>query len=60
MNYEEAIKIAKSGKTRMLSNFIGYFKWDYGNNDLMFYNGDFNCRAKDLEVQNRTDFYYII
>ena len=44
----------------MLPNFIGYFRWDYGNNDLMFYKGDFNCRAKDLEVQNRTDFYYII
>lgn len=60
MTYTDICNLAKQGKVGMLPNFIGYFKWDYGNNDLMFYNGDFNCRAKDLEVQNRTDFYYII
>lgn len=60
MTYTDICNLAKQGKVGMLPNFIGYFKWDYVNNDLMFYNGDFNCRAKDLEVQNRTDFYYII
>lgn len=29
-------------------------------NDMIFYNGDFKCKAKDLDVLNRNDFYYII
>lgn len=60
MTYTDICNLAKQGKVGMLPNFIGYFKWNYEYNDLMFYNGDFNCKAKDLEVQNRTDFYYII
>lgn len=59
MTYEELSNKAKEGKTGMLPNFIGYFIWDYSINDLIFYNGDFRCKAKDLNVQNRTDFYYI-
>ena len=54
MNYEEAIKIAKSGKTLMLPNFIGYFKWDFVNKVLVFTNGDYRCNAEDLGVQKRT------
>lgn len=59
MNYEEAIKIAKTGKTLMLPKFIGYFKWSFGNNKLMFENGDYKCPAEDLNVKNRNDFFYI-
>ena len=46
MNYQESIKIAKQGKTIMLPNFIGYFKWNFGNNTLVFTNGDFKCEAE--------------
>ena len=60
MTYNEAIKIAKSGKTLILPNFIGYFKWDFGNRVLVFTNGDYRCNADDLNVKNRTDWYYII
>lgn len=60
MNYNEAIKIAKSGKTLMLPNFIGYFKWDFGNANLVFFNGDYKCLAEQLDIKNRQDFYYII
>ena len=45
MNYKEAIKIAKRGKTLMLPNFIGYFKWDFANKVLIFTNGDYKCLA---------------
>ena len=60
MNYNEAIKIAKKGKTLMLPYFIGYFKWDFGNKVLVFTNGDYRCNADDLNVKNRTDWFYII
>lgn len=59
MNYNEATLRAATGDILMLPNFIGYFKWDYGKQQLMFYNGDYKCRALDLDIQNRTDFYYI-
>lgn len=60
MNYEEAIKTAKSGKTLMLPNFIGYFKWDFGSKALIFTNEDYKCLAEELDIKNRQDFYYII
>ncbi len=60
MTYTEAIKIAKQGKTLKLPNFVGYFNWSFGNNYLIFSNGNFRCNAKDLNVQNRDDWYYII
>ena len=60
MNYEEAIKIAKSGKTLMLPNFIGYFKWEFGNKTLVFINGNYKCLAEELDIKSRQDFYYII
>lgn len=60
MNYSEILKVTRNGKTAMLPNFIGYFKWDYSSNEMIFYNGDFKCKASDLDILNRTDFYYII
>lgn len=60
MKYEEALKIAQSGKTLMLPNFTGYFKWNFGNKELVFTNGDYKCLAKELDIKNRQDFYYII
>lgn len=50
MTYTEAIKIAKQGKTLKLPNFVGYFNWSFGNNYLIFSNGNFRCNAKDLNV----------
>lgn len=60
MTYNEAIRIAQRGKTVMLPNFIGYFKWDFGSNSLIFYNGDYKCDASQLAIKDREDFYYII
>ena len=50
MTYNELCKLAKQGKVGLLPNFVGYFKWDYGCNNLMFHNKDFRCKAKDLNV----------
>ena len=60
MTYSEILEIAKQGKTAMLPNFIGYFKWDFGNRVLMCNNGDYRCNADELNVKDRTDWYYII
>lgn len=60
MTYSEITEIAKQGKLGKLPNFIGYFKWDFGSNSLIFYNGDYRCPAESLDVLNRNDFYYII
>lgn len=60
MTYIEAINIAKQGKTLRLPNFIGYFDWSFGNNCLLFKNGDYKCEADNLDIKNRNDWYYII
>lgn len=36
MNYNEICKILQKGKVGKLPNFIGYFKWNYGINDIIF------------------------
>lgn len=59
MTYQEAINQAKLGYTLMLPNFTGYFKWCYNSNCFMFYNGNYNKPAKDMNVSNRDNFYYI-
>ena len=53
MTYLEMLEIAKQGKTVMLPNFIGYFKWDFGNKILVFTNGDYKCLAEELDITNR-------
>ena len=60
MTYDEAFKIAKEGKWLKLLHFEGYFRWDYFQDDLIFINNSFRCRASDLDIKSRTDFYYII
>lgn len=60
MTYKESIEKAKQGKTLMLPNFIGYFKWDYNTSSLIFQNQDYECLADTLNIQNRNDFYYIL
>lgn len=59
MIYTEIIQKAKEGKLIKLPNFEGIFKWDYGKQDLIFINKDFQCNANQLDILNRTDFYYI-
>lgn len=59
MTYNDAYKIAKEGKWMKLPNFEGYFRWDYFQDDFIFINDKYRCKAIDLDVQNRTDFYYI-
>lgn len=60
MTYNEILKIVRQGKTAMLPNFTGYFKWDFGNKVLMFENGNFKCKVENLDIKNRNDFFYII
>ena len=60
MTYTEAQKLARKGKTIMLPDFIGYFKWNYSKEQLMVENKGFTCPAKDFDIQNRKAFYYII
>lgn len=60
MTYDEIIPKARQGKLIMLPNFEGIFKWDYGKETLVFNNGTFQCNADDIDILNRTDFYYII
>lgn len=60
MTYNEATLRAVTGETLMLPNFIGYFKWNYNKHYLEFINGDFRCKADDLNVKDRTDWYWII
>lgn len=60
MTYNQLTEIAKQGKLGKLPNFEGYFKWDYSAEDLIFYNGSYSCKAADLDIQDRKDFYYII
>lgn len=60
MTYKEIIEIAKQGKLCKLPNFIGYFKWDYRTNSLIFFNGDYICQANTLDILDKNDFYYII
>ena len=60
MTYSEITEIARHGKLGKLPNFIGYFKWDFGSNSLIFCNGDYRCPAESLDILNRNDFYYII
>lgn len=60
MNYREITKLARQGRLCKLPNFEGYFKWDYNNDSLIFYNKDYKCNAESLDILNRNDFYYII
>lgn len=60
MTYNEMLKVTRKGKLGKLPNFIGYFKWDFGNKTLVFTNGDYKCLAEELDIKNRQDFYYII
>lgn len=60
MTYTEILPIARKGELIKLPNFEGIFKWDYGKQTLVFNNKDFQCNAEDLDILNRTDFYYII
>lgn len=60
MTYKELCDIAKKGKIGRLPGYDGYFKWSYADNELIFYNGDFQCTAKYLDIKNREDFHYII
>ena len=60
MTYSEITEIAKHGKLCKLPKFVGYFKWNYNTNSLIFYNKDYRCSAESLDILNRSDFYYII
>lgn len=60
MTYDEMLKVTRKGKLGKLPNFIGYFKWNFGNKTLVFTNGDYKCLAEELDIKNRQDFYYII
>lgn len=50
MTYNDAYKMAKEGKWMKLPNFEGYFRWDYFQDDFIFINDKFRCKASDLDV----------
>lgn len=60
MTYQDSIRLARQGKTIMLTNFKGYFNWDYNRQKLVFSNEGYKCDADQLDILDRTDFYYII
>lgn len=60
MSYNEATLRAATGDILKLPNWVGYFKWNYSLNYLEFINGDYRCKADDLDIKNRTDWYYIL
>lgn len=57
MKYHDVVNLSKLGYIFMLPKFVGYFKWDFGKDCLIFNNKDYRCK---LDIQNRDDFYYII
>ena len=62
MNFNLATLYAVKGSTLMLPKWKGYFKWDYGKNELYFINGNYKLEWKDLknmDIINRNDWYYI-
>lgn len=59
MKLNDIIIKAKKGKLIKLPNFEGIFKWNYSLDELWFYNNGYSCKATDLNISNRTDFYYI-
>ena len=60
MKYHDVVNLSKLGYIFMLPKFVGYFKWNYGLHYLEFINGDYRCKAEDLGVQERNDWYYIL
>lgn len=60
MTYNEVLEVSKTGDLFMLPNFIGYFRWSWATNSLIFINGEFRCEANELDILWRTDFYRII
>lgn len=63
MTFNQACIYAFNGYTVMLPNWHGYFKWDYGKQQLYFINGDYYLneqQIKDKGIINRNDWYYII
>lgn len=63
MTYNEATLRAATGDKLLLPGWQGYFYWNYSNNSLEFKNGDYhlnNKQIRDLKVQFRNDWYYII
>lgn len=59
MKYSEIEKLIKAGKTALLPNYVGYFKWDYTNQSVYFQNGNYIKYDLDNE-KKRDDWYYII
>lgn len=63
MTYSQATLHAATGATLMLPGWEGIFVWNYENNTLVFKNGDYILtteQLKELKVQERDDWYYII
>lgn len=60
MSYNEATLRAVTGETLMLPNWEGYFKWNYSFHYLEFINGDYRCKADELDIKNRNDWFVII
>lgn len=63
MNYNLATLYAATGAILMLPGWEGYFKWNYGKQELYFQNGDYYLneqQIREMKLDQRTDWYYII
>ena len=50
-------------KTFLLPGWEGTFKWDYNKQEMIFKNGNYHLNERqllDMNLQSRTDWYYII
>lgn len=63
MTYNQATLFAYTGHIVMLPGWKGYFYWNYATKEFNFRNGDYHLdekQLKDLKVQERNDWYYVI
>lgn len=60
MTYQEIRELCRNGKIGKIPNWIGYLKWDYANDQLIFVNGDYVIPENKLQIKDYTNLYYII
>lgn len=63
MTYQDIKNKATKGYIIKLPNWEGYFKYNYGNQQLYFQNGDYYLnedQIKEKRLHERNDWYYII
>lgn len=62
MNYQEIRNKCREGYLGIIPGWKGYLRWNYGLQQLQFFNGDYIMDESELKdkIKNRIDIYYII